>query len=113
MLHKSELGEHADRFPTDAEGIVPEEGDHWSDLTFEHGPHDPHEEGISDEERARRMEYLDNEWWPKIIAHVNEQKETLSQLPGGNPIHRWRRGVIDAAKPRQQHGFEAGEVESE
>ena len=106
MLHKSELGEHADRFPIDQDGNIPEHGDHWSDSHFEHGPNDPHEEGISDEERARRMDYLNTQWWPKIIAQVNEEKESLSQLPGGNPIRKWREGVIDAVEPQQQHGFE-------
>ena len=111
MLHKKELGEHADQFPADQDGHVPEHGDHWSDLNFEHGPNDPHEDGISDEERARRTNYLDSEWWPKIIAQVNEQKESLSQLPGGNPIHKWREEVIDAAEPPQQHGYEADEID--
>ena len=57
------------------------------------------------------MEYLDNEWWPKIIAQVNEQKTSLSQLPGGSPIHKWRENVIDAAAPREQHGFEAEDID--
>ena len=105
MLHQSELGEHVDRFPADTDGNIPEHGDHWSDLNFDHGPNDPQEEGISDEERTRRKEYLDSEWWPKIIAQVNEQKKTLSQLPGGNPIHKWREAVIDDAEPTEQHGF--------
>ena len=111
MLHKSELGEHADRFPADSEGNVPEHGDHWSNLNFDHGSNDPHEEGISDEARAQRMEYLDDEWWPKIIAQVNQEKETLSQLPGGNPIHKWRAEVIDAADPPRPHGYEAEELD--
>jgi len=111
MLHKSKLGAHAHRFPADQDGNVPEHGDHWSDLNFEHGPHDPHEAGISDEERARRTKYLDDEWWPKIVAQVHEEKEKLSQLPGGNPIHHWRDEVIDAAKPPQQHGYEAEEID--
>lgn len=111
MLHKSELGEHADRFPADRDGNVPEHGDSWSDLNFEHGPNDPHEEGISDEERARRMQFLDAEWWPQVIAQVNDEKQKLSQLPGGNPIRKWRENVIDDAMPRQQHGFEAGEID--
>ena len=41
-----------------------------------------------------------------VIAQVNEQKESLSQLPGGNPIRKWRDEVIDDAKPPQQPGFE-------
>ena len=106
MLHRSELGEHAGRFPTDQDGNVPEHGDHWGELNFEHGPNDPHENGISDEERARRMDYLNSEWWPKIIAQVNEEKNKLSRLPGGSPIRKWREQVIDAVEPRQPHGFE-------
>ena len=106
MLHKSELGEHVDRFPADQDGRVPEHGDHWSDLNFEHGPNDPHEEGISNKERTRRRDFLDGEWWSKIIAQVNEQKKRLSQTHGGTPIRKWRDEVIDDGEPPQQPGFE-------
>lgn len=109
MLHKSELGEHAHRFPTDLDGQIPEHGDHWSDMHFEHGPHDPDEPGISAEERARRIEYLDTQWWPQILAQVQTEKEKLHQLPGGNPIKKWRDEVM--REPPSPHGFEVEEIE--
>jgi hypothetical protein len=103
MFHKSELGEHARRFPSDRNGNVPEHDDHWRDMEFEHGPNDPNEEGVSEEERKRRIKYLDEEWWPEVIARVNKEKEKLASLPGGNPIHRWREEVVkDEPQP---HGF--------
>jgi hypothetical protein len=105
MLHKSELGEHADRFPQDSDGHVPEHGDHWSDMSFEHGPHDPDEPGISAEERAKRMEYLDSQWWPSLLEKVGKQRDELAQLPGGSPIKRWREEAM--REPPSQHGYNA------
>jgi len=81
MIHKSELGEHAERFPADSAGHVPEQGDDWRGMSFEHGPHDPDEKGISDEERQRRIEHLDQEWWPNVIAQVNEEICLSSNRP--------------------------------
>lgn len=104
MLHISELGEHAHRFFADKDGNVPEHGDHWRNMKFDHGDNDPHEEGISEEERQRRIAYLDEQWWPNIIAQVNQEKETLSQLPDGNPIKKWREGANQ--EPPPPHGFQ-------
>jgi len=109
MLHNSELGEHTDRFPCDRDGRVPEHGDHWSDMRFDHGPNDPDEAGIGDAERARRIEYLDKQWWPQVLARVHAEREKLDRLPGGNPIKRWREQVIKP--PPEQHGFQVGEIE--
>lgn len=109
MLHKSELGEHADRFPSDQNGHVPEHDDHWSEMHFEHGPHDPDEAGISDEERARRTEYLDTQWWPQILAQVRAERENLDQLPGGNPIKRWHEQVM--RKPPDPGGIDVEPIE--
>ncbi len=108
MLHITDLGEHAHRFHghADQDGNVPEHGDHWSDMKFDHGANDPHEEGISEEERNRRIAYLDEQWWPQVLAHVNQEKGALSQLPGGNPIKKWReQGTQDPPPP---HGFQVG-----
>jgi len=104
MIHKSELGEHAERFPADSAGHVPEQGDDWRGMSFEHGPHDPDEKGISDEERQRRIEHLDQEWWPNVIAQVNEEIRQLGLLPGGSPIKKWRDQVM--REPPEPHGFE-------
>jgi len=109
MFHRSELGDHAHKFPADRDGHVPEHHDHWRNMNFDHGEHDPHEPGISEEERQRRVAYLDHNWWPKIIAHVNDEKQKLAQSPQGMPIHRWRQQVME--EPPQQHGFEAGEMD--
>ena len=104
MLHKSELGKHAERFPFDLDGRIPEHGDHWGDMRFDHGPNDPEEEGIGEEERARRLEYLDTVWWPQVLADVRAEKEKLDQLPGGNPIRKWREQTMH--EPPEAHGFE-------
>lgn len=94
MLHKSILGEHAAHFPHDEEGHVPEPGDHWSKMKFQLGPNSPFEEGISHEEKAKRTEYLDKVWWPKILEHVAEGKAKLDGLPEGNPVKHWRDAVM-------------------
>lgn len=105
MLHKSELGEHADRFPQDRDGNVPEAGDHWSGMSFDHGPHDPAEPGISDEEKAKRVAYLDSQWWPDVLGKVRTERDALAALPGGSPIQRWHDEAMK--EPPQQHGYEA------
>ncbi len=98
MLHISELGKYAHLFQShaDNDGHVPEHGDHWSTMKFEHGDQDPNEDGITEEERLHRIAYLDEQWWPNVIAQVNQQKESLSKLPDGNPIRKWR---DEAMKP--------------
>jgi hypothetical protein len=111
MLHKSELGEHADRFPHDNDGNVPEDGDHWSAMSFEHGPHDPDEDGIDEAEKAKRTKYLDDEWWPALVAKVREERDSLAALPGGSPIKRWRDQVMH--EPHEQHGYNTQGYESE
>lgn len=113
MLHRSELGEHARHFPADQDGNVPEPGDHWSDLNFDHGPNDPLEAGISQEERARRTAWLNEHWWPSVIEQVNQEKHNLVRAHGINPIQRWREEVIDAAEPPVQHGFQAGDLDED
>lgn len=73
-------------------------------MKFDHGEHDPHEAGITEEERQRRIAYLNEEWWPNVIAQVNQEKETLSQLPGGSPIRKW--SDMARKEPPTAHGFE-------
>jgi hypothetical protein len=113
MLHLSDLGEFAHRFHlhADKNGHVPEHGDHWKQMDYNHGANDPDEEGISDEERQRRTSYLDEQWWPNILSQVNQEKDTLSQLPGGNPIRKWRETAMN--EPQQAHGFEVEREEGE
>lgn len=108
MLHRSELGEHASKFPADRKGHVPEHHDHWSKMDFDHGAEDPNEAGISAEERERRIRFLDEQWWPRVIAQVHEERAKLAKLPGGTPIRRWRESVMTDTPV--QHGFEPGEL---
>jgi hypothetical protein len=105
MLHIKELGEFAHRFlhHADKDGHVPEEGDHWREMKFEHGENDPHEEGITEEERKRRIDYLDNEWWPNVIAQVNQEKEEIVNMPGETPIQKW--SDMASKEPRHSSGF--------
>ena len=49
MLHKSHCGHHADNMPADLDVHIPEDGDDWRKMNYDHGPRNPHEEGISDE----------------------------------------------------------------
>ncbi|MEQ8791604.1 MAG: hypothetical protein RIC55_35405 [Pirellulaceae bacterium] len=104
MLHHSKLGESARHFPQDRQGHIPDHRDHWSHMDFDHGEHDPEEPGISEEERARRVEYLDTVWWPKIIAQVNQQKKNVVDLPHDTFIRKWSQEVME--QPPEQEGFE-------
>jgi hypothetical protein len=103
MLHKSLLGEHAVHFPCDEEGHIPEPGDHWSKMKFQLGPNSPFEEGISHAEKTKRTEYLDREWWPKVLERVAIGKARLDGLPEGNPIQHWRQEVM--TDPDNPSGF--------
>jgi hypothetical protein len=104
MLHHSKLGDLAKHFPKDRRGNVPDHRDHWSHMDFDHGEHDPDEPGISQEERERRIAYLDNQWWPKIIAQVNEQKKNLAGQPHETHIREWVEDVMK--EPPEQKGYE-------
>ncbi len=104
MFHKSELGEHATGFPHDTAGYVPRGGDHWRQMKFEHGAMDPEEEGISAEERLRRIEYLDQVWWPQILEKVSQEHDRLVNEHGESYLQRWQR-VVNRS-PDQPGGFE-------
>lgn len=113
MLHKSKLAEHADKFPQDAQGNIPEAHDHWSAMQFAHGEHDPDEPGIDEAERARRTKYLDEQWWPQVIAQVEEERNNLLSLPAQSPIRQW--AEMARKKPAQEKatGFAVDEIASE
>lgn len=68
--HISNLGTFGNGITTDMEGYVPEPGDDWRDMRFDLGSDDPDAEGISEEERAERLEYIEREWWPGVIAEA-------------------------------------------
>jgi hypothetical protein len=108
MLHKSKFGHHGEKLPSDLDGQIPEEGDDWRDMNFDHGPLSPDEPGISNEERTQRMEHLDKEWWPKIIAIANSQRAQIELSPADTPIKHWE-DVMHQHPPRQ-HGFEVEEI---
>jgi len=97
MFHKSELGEHADKFVHDQGGHVPHEGDDWRDMNFDHGAMDPDEEGISEEEAARRTEYLDQVWWPRVIAWISDQQGHLTHVHGESFIRQWQHAIYQPA----------------
>ncbi len=104
MFHKSQLGEHAEGFPQDSAGYVPHTDDQWRQMKFDHGAMDPEEPGISAEERTRRLEHLDQVWWPGVLARVAEQHNRLVKEHGESYLHRWQR--IVSKTPDQPHGFE-------
>lgn len=67
--HISNLGAFGNGITTDMQGYVPEPGDDWRDMSFDLGPDEnPDREGISEAEREERLEYLDRDWWPGVIA---------------------------------------------
>ncbi|MCH5373712.1 MAG: hypothetical protein JJ992_07025 [Planctomycetes bacterium] len=103
MFHKSELGEHARHFPHDLAGYVPVETDSWRQMKFDHAGMDPDEEGLSQEERARREEYLDKVWWPRLLASVHEQRLRLEQEHGESFVKHWQRIVNQ--EPPQPRSF--------
>ncbi len=104
MLHFSKLGEFAEKFPRDTAGYVPVQGDCWRQMKFDDHQMDPEEEGISAEERARRIEYLDKEWWPQVLAKTNDEKQRLEEIHGETFISHWER-VVNRS-PDEPHGFE-------
>ena len=109
MFHKSKLGEHGHKFPHDLDGHVPHEGDDWRAMNFDHGAMDPDEDGISEEEKAKRIKYLDKEWWPKVIGWVNDQQAHLGRVHGKSFIQHWERVVNQP--PPEQHGFEVEKID--
>lgn len=113
MLHKSKLAEHAEKFPQDAAGNVPEPHDHWSAMQFEHGEHDPEASGIDEAERAKRTKYLDEHWWPQVIAQVETERDNLLALPAHSPIRQW--AEMTRKKPIQEKatGFAVDEIARE
>lgn len=73
--HISNLGAFGNGITTDMDGYVPEPGDDWRDMRFDLGPDDPDVDGISEEERADRLEYIEREWWPGVIAEAQRATE--------------------------------------
>jgi hypothetical protein len=81
-FHKSNLGKFGEGLPTDLYGYVAQEGDDWRDMDFDLRENDPFEDGISDEEKSERLDYLDNDWWPiyvKVLTHLVEEAEKSAQ----------------------------------
>ena len=106
MFHKSKLEKFDAKFPHDSKGHVPVHVDCWRQMRFDHADQDPNEEGISAEEKARRIEYLDKEWWPKVLEGVQEEHERLTDEHGESFMQQWN-NIVN--KPQNlQHGFEPG-----
>lgn len=106
MFHKSELKDYGHHFPHDEKGYVPTHGDNWREMKFDHADQDPDEEGISEEERARRIKYLDEVWWPEVLGKVGQQHRHLEKAHGESFVDHWQRFVNQ--DPPQPHGFQAG-----
>ena len=104
MFHKSELGDLADGFPQDSQGNIPHTSDHWRQMKFDHGARDPDEEGISEAERQSRLEYLDQVWWPQVLAKAAAEHDRLLKEQGESYVQRWQRLVNRT--PDEPHGFE-------
>jgi hypothetical protein len=106
MFHKSKLEKFDAKFPHDSTGHVPLNVKCWREMKFDHADQDPNEEGISEEEKARRLEYLDKVWWPKVLESVQEEHERLAEEHGEAYMKSWN--VIANRSPDVQHGFEPG-----
>jgi hypothetical protein len=103
VFHKKHLGDHADQFPHDRDGFVPTDADTWRTMNFEQEGLDPDEQGISAEERAHRIEYLDRVWWPRILAEVHDQRLRLVREHGKSFMERWAHFTKE--EPDKPHGF--------
>jgi hypothetical protein len=97
MIHYSKLEVYALVFPQDREGNVPESTDDWRKMSFDHGPNDPEEPGISPEERQRRIDYLDNVWWPQVLGDVRQQHDELVKRGEPSPFSQW----VERMKPNE------------
>ena len=106
MLRKSELDQFNHRFPHDHNGHVPVHGDHWQAMQFDHAEMDPHQDGISEEESARRMEYLNKVWWPSILQQVQEERQRLEAEHGESFIKHWER--VTKSTENSSHLFGIG-----
>ena len=106
MFHKSKLGEYDHRFPHDQAGHVPVHRDHWQQMQFDHADMDPHEDGISGEESTRRLEYLNQVWWPAILQRVNDERQRLETEYGQTFTKHWHDIVYQS--PKTEHGFGVG-----
>lgn len=106
MFHKSKLDQFEAKFPHDSSGHVPVHVDCWRKMEFDHADQDPGEEGISEEEKARRLEFLDTVWWPKILEEVQVEHERLNSEHGESYMKQW--DTIVNTGPDLQHGFEPG-----
>jgi hypothetical protein len=104
MFHRDELGEHADKFLADLDLQVPEPEDDWRKMRFDHGPNDPEEPGISPQERQRRIDFLDQQWWPEVLSKIASAHQ---ELPPGSFIKSWQRHV--QMEPPKTTGYEVAD----
>ncbi len=104
MFKKHKLDTFPNKFPQDKEGHVPTHVDCWREMQFDHEDDDPNEEGISAEEKQRRIKHLDEVWWPRVLEKVAEEHQRLTDEHGESFIEYWQRVVNETPNP--PHGFE-------
>ena len=95
MIPHSQLERFGLNFPHDQSGHVPEATDDWRKMQFDHGAQDPEEPGISAEERQRRIDHLDQTWWPQVLAEVRQQHDELVKRGEPSPFSQW----VERMKP--------------
>ena len=103
MFHKSKLEQYEHNLPHDSKGHVPSHTDHWQQMEFEHTDKDPNEPGISAEEKAKRIEYLNTEWWRQALQQVEEERDRLHEQHGDTFMKHW--GSLVHHSPESPHGF--------
>ena len=106
MFHKSDLSHYGEHFPHDQKGHVPAPHDHWEAMQFELPGMDPNEEGITSDEQARRIEYLNTVWWPELLQRVSNERQRLQDQHGESFIAHWERVI--GHRSNAPHGFEIG-----
>jgi len=83
MFHHTKFGKFGDSLPADLDGNVPEEGDDWREMNWDHGGED-----ISDAAVAER---LDRQWWPAVVAEaVQKSVEATAALKKWKQINASR-----------------------
>jgi hypothetical protein len=90
MFHKSNFGSYNSNVAkyADRDGYVPEKGDDWREMNYDLGPDQPRPDD-TEEERAEKLEYLDEEWWPSHVRGAVEAteaaQESLSEWQNESP----------------------------
>jgi hypothetical protein len=97
MIPYAQLERFGLNFPRDRTDHVPEATDDWRKMSFDHGAQDPEAPGISDAERQRRIDHLDQVWWPQVLSEVRAQHDELVQRGEASPFSQW----VERMKPNE------------